>query len=139
MQKQAAKSAKDAGKNKGIFFIESCKLDSKQKTMEDRWGGRGSLMKNMTNIAGLSCILLHIAGKITGICHKRLILIRIGRPKSEEIRLQYQLTTSNYCLHSSALCHGIVVFSITVELNAVTEDNKVLKQRIQILESELKK
>ena len=49
MQKQAAKSAKDAGKNKGIFFIESCKLDSKQERREDRWGGRGSLMKNMTN------------------------------------------------------------------------------------------
>ena len=49
MQKQAAKSAKDAGKNKGIFFIESCKLYSKQKTREDRWGGKGSLMKNMTN------------------------------------------------------------------------------------------
>ena len=48
MQKQAAKSAKDAGKNKGIFFIESSKLDSKQKTREDRWGGRESLMKNMT-------------------------------------------------------------------------------------------
>ena len=83
MQKQAAKSAKDAGKNKGIFFIESCKLDSKQRTREDRWGGRGSLMKNLTNIAGLSCILLHIAGKITGICHKRLILIQKSRPKSE--------------------------------------------------------
>ena len=45
MQKQAAKSAKDAGKNKGIFFIESWK----QKTMEGRWGGRGILLKNMTN------------------------------------------------------------------------------------------
>ena len=49
MQKQAAKSAKDAGKNKGIFFIESCKLDSKLKTKEDCRGGMGSLMKNMTN------------------------------------------------------------------------------------------
>lgn len=28
---------------------------------------------------------------------------------------------------------------VPVELSAVTEDNKVLKQRIQILESELKK
>ena len=53
------------------------------------------------------------------------------------ISLQYQLTTSSYCLHRRALCN--VFFSITVELNAVTEDNKVLKQRIQILESELKK
>ena len=76
--------------------------------------------------------------KITGFCHKRLILIRISRPKSEEISLQYQLTTSSYCLHSSAWCKSIF-FPITVELNAVTEDNKVLKQRIQILESELKK
>ena len=90
------------------------------------------------NIAGASCIPLDIAGKITGLCHKRLILIRISRPKGEQISLQYQFITSSYCLHSRALCNGIF-FSITVELNAVTEDNKVLKQRIQILGSELKK
>lgn len=68
MQKQAAKSAKDAGKNKGIFFIESCKLDSKQERREDRWGREGKFDEEHDkwrcfNIAGPSCILLDIAGK----------------------------------------------------------------------------
>lgn len=32
-----------------------------------------------------------------------------------------------------------IVVAVTVELSAVTDDNRILKQRIQILESELKK